>query len=145
MALSRRSWAVVAIALGIVLLYAGTSYSVYRHTLPHRIIERIFGDDPGEAWFSPTFYIRKSYSIAAFTLMGAVSQLALPPARWAVVRGALLVAAFSALIEVAQKLHGAPEGLGWSAFDVGCGAVGGALGVSAVTFVARRRGGSSRR
>lgn len=126
-------------------MYAGTSYSVFRHTLPHRLIERLFGDDPGDTWFSPTFYIRKSYSIVAFTLMGAVAHLALPPARFAVLRGALLVAAFSALIEVAQKLHGAPEGLGWSAFDVGCGAVGGALGVSVVTFVARRRGGSSHR
>ena len=65
--------------LAIALLYAGTSYSVYRHTLPHRLIERIFGDDPAETWFSPRFYIRKSYSIVAFTLMGAVAHLALPP------------------------------------------------------------------
>ncbi len=57
-----------------------------------------------------------------------VAHLAFPPARLAVLRGALIVGAFSALIEVLQKLHGAPEGLGWSAFDVGCGAVGGALG-----------------
>ena len=131
--------------LAIALLYAGTSYSVYRHTLPHGLIERIFGDDPAETWFSPRFYIRKSYSIVAFTLTGAVAHLALPPSRLAILRGALLIAAFSALIEVLQKLHGAPEGLGWSAFDVGCGAVGGALGVSAVTFAARRRAGSSRR
>ncbi len=127
-----------------MLLYAGTSYSVYRHTLPHRLIERIFGDDSGETWFSPRFYLRKSYSIVAFALLGAVAQLALPPSRLAILRGALLVAAFSALIEVLQKLHGAPEGLGWSAFDVGCGAAGGALGVSAVTFAARRKPRRSR-
>jgi hypothetical protein len=121
-----------------VLIYAGTSYSVYRHTLPHRLIEHVFGDDPGETWWSPRFYLRKSYSIVAFTLMGAVAHLALPPSSRAVLRGALIVAAFSALIEVAQKLHGAPEDLLWSAFDVGCGAAGGALGVILVEGIRRR-------
>lgn len=71
--------------------------------------------------------------------MGAVLQLALPPSRVAVLRGALLIACFSTLIEVGQKLHGATEGFGWSAFDVGCGAVGGAIGVSLVTLATRRR------
>ncbi len=118
---------------------------MYRHTLPHDLLQRIFGEDPAETWFTPRFYLRKSYSIVAFALMGAVTQLALPPVHRPALRGALIIGAFSALIEVLQKLHGAPEGLGWSAFDVGCGAVGGWLGVSAVTFVARRRAGSSRR
>ena len=118
---------------------------MYRHTLPHHLLQRIFGEDPAETWFTPRFYLRKSYSIVAFALMGAVTQLALPPVHRPALRGALIIGAFSALIEVLQKLHGAPEGLGWSAFDVGCGAVGGWLGVSAVTFVARRRAGSSRR
>jgi len=127
-----------------VLLYAGTSYSVYRHTLPHRLIERIFGEDPDETWWSPRFYLRKSYSIVAFTLIGAVANLALPPSAWAVLRGALIVAGFSALIEVAQKLHGAPESLLWSTFDVGCGAAGGALGVIVAQALGRFRAGRAR-
>lgn len=125
--------------LGAVLLYAGTSHSVFLHTLPHRLITRVFGDDAGETWWSPQFYIRKSYSVAAFMLMGGVVHLALPPSRRAVARGALIVACFSALIEVLQKLHGAREGLLWSAFDVGCGAAGGALGVIIVQALARCR------
>ena len=122
-----------------MLLYVGTSYSVYRHTLPHRLITRLFGDDPDETWGAPRFYLRKSYSIVAFTLLGIVTQLALGPSRRAVLRGALIVAAFSALLEIAQKLHGAPEGLGSNAFDVACGAAGGALGVIVVQAFAAHR------
>ncbi|HEX3467251.1 MAG TPA: hypothetical protein VHT05_04165 [Candidatus Elarobacter sp.] len=68
-----------------------------------------------------------------------MTQLALPPSRFAILRGALAIACFSTLIEIGQKLHGAPEGLGWSAFDVGCGAAGGALGTGLVMLATRRR------
>jgi hypothetical protein len=82
--------------------------------------------------------LRKLYSIAAFTLIGFVVHMALPHARRPALRAALIVAAVSALIEVAQKLHHAHEGLASNAFDVLCGAFGGWLAVTLARAFRRR-------
>jgi hypothetical protein len=74
--------------------------------------------------------LRKAYSLAAFTLAGlllsgAQRRLGGKPA----IAGAVaLVALFSAAIEIAQRLAGSHETLGWNAIDVAFGAAGGALG-----------------
>jgi len=83
--------------------------------------------------------LRKLYSVVAFTLIGFVVNAALPPARRPALRAALIVAAFSALIEIAQKLHHAHEGLLSNAFDVLCGAFGGWLAVTIARTIRRAR------
>jgi uncharacterized BrkB/YihY/UPF0761 family membrane protein len=85
------------------------------------LFEHLFGEDDGE-WMSVLVVLRKLYSVVAFTLIGFVVHAALPPARRPALRAAVVVAAFSALIEVAQKIRHAHEGLASNVFDVACGA-----------------------
>jgi uncharacterized BrkB/YihY/UPF0761 family membrane protein len=127
--LSRRAWAAVAAVVVVAFAFwAATSHRVYNRTLPAGLIEHLFGEDDGE-WLSALTVLRKIYSVVAFTLIGFVVNAALPPVRRPALRAALVVAAFSALIEIAQKLHHAHEGLASNAFDVACGAFGGWLAV----------------
>ncbi|MDB5070292.1 MAG: hypothetical protein JWM87_1403 [Candidatus Eremiobacteraeota bacterium] len=86
--------------------------------------------------------LRKLYSIVAFALIGFVIDKALPGTRRPALRAALIVAAFSAAIEIAQKLHGAREGPLSNAIDIACGALGGWLAVTAAHALARRRDAS---
>jgi hypothetical protein len=132
----------------LALLWAATSHRVYHRTLPIHVLMRIFGEEDTAV---ATVVLRKLYSIVAFALLGFVVHVALPRTRRPELRAALIVAAFSAVIEVVQKLDGAPEGLLSNAIDVACGALGGWLGalaaraLSGAVAAARRRGGSSRR
>lgn len=80
-----------------------------------------------ERQLTPALILRKLYGIVAFTIVGFFAAALLDPNR-RVVGCALLVAAFSACIEVAQKLGGSPEGPLSNAFDIACGAVGGVAG-----------------
>ena len=113
---------------------------MYTQSLPHRLIEHVFGEGDTQGI---TIALRKLYSIAAFTLVGFVLDRALPPTRRPALRAALLVAAISALIEIAQKLHHAPEGPLSNAVDILCGALGGYLG--ALSPPARSQLGARRR
>jgi uncharacterized BrkB/YihY/UPF0761 family membrane protein len=126
---SRRAWAAVAVVLVAAAFWAATSHRVYNRTLPVGLLEHVFGEDEGD-WMSALVVLRKLYSVAAFTLIGFVVHKALPPVRRPALRAALIVAALSALIEVAQKLRHAHEGLASNAFDVLCGAFGGWLAVT---------------
>jgi hypothetical protein len=121
------------------MFYAAISLRVYRHTLPHLLLMHVFGEDYNEGPFSVLVLLRKFYSIVAFTLIGFVVDKALPATRRPALRAALIVAAFSAVIEVVQKLHGAREGLLSEAIDVACGAIGGWLAVTIAAAVKRRR------
>ena len=134
---------VLRIALVVVvlaaLLWAATSHRVYHRTVPFHVLMRIFGED--DAGTVATL-LRKLYSVVAFALLGFIVQLALPRTRRPELRAALIVAAFSAVIEVVQKLDGAHEGLLSNALDVACGALGGWLGAvvaRTVSAAARRR------
>jgi hypothetical protein len=109
------------------LLWAATSHRVYNRTLPFHVLQRVFGED--DAGTAATL-LRKFNSDVAFTLLGFIVHLALPRTRRPELRAALIVAAFSAVIEVAQKLEGAHEGLLSNAIDVACGALGGWLGAA---------------
>jgi uncharacterized BrkB/YihY/UPF0761 family membrane protein len=134
---SRRAWAVcAAVVLVPLAFWAAISHRVYTRTLPSAVLEHLFGEDDGE-WISALVVLRKVYSVVAFTLIGFVVHAALPASRRAALRAALVVAAFSALIEVAQKLHHAHEGLASNAFDVLCGALGGWLAVTIARAVRR--------
>ena len=117
--------------------WAALSHRVYSRTLPAGLLEHLFGEDEG-GWRSAVFVLRKIYSIVAFTLIGFVVHKALPPSRRPALRAALVVAAVSSLIEVAQKLRHSHEGLASNAFDVLCGALGGWLAVAIARAVRRR-------
>ncbi len=98
----------------------------------------IFGEEGMQGPYAVGTLLRKLYSIVAFTLIGIVVDRALPPTRRATLYAALVVGAFSAAIEVAQKLGGASEGLLSNGIDVMCGVAGGWLG-SRLSQLARRR------
>ncbi len=128
-----------------MLFWAALSHRVYYRTLPSHVLYQLFGEDAVQGPFALRTVLRKVYSIVAFTVLGFIVNRALSPTRRPAVRAALIVAAFSAVIEVAQKLGGAQEGLLSNAIDVACGALGGWLGavlartVSAAMVAARRR------
>jgi hypothetical protein len=90
---------------------------------------------------SPTFlswhvWLRKAYSIIAFTLVGYLFRRSLGErggSRFITV-AVLGSAFFSAAIEVGQFLAGSPEGLGWNAFDTTCGAIGGTIASADLIF-----------
>jgi hypothetical protein len=114
----------------VVLFWAAISHRVYRGTLPHAVLERVFGEDAFDGPFAITTLLRKFYSVMAFAVIGFVVDRALPRTRRPALRAALIVAAFSALIEVAQKFEHAREGPLSEAFDIACGALGGWLAVT---------------
>lgn len=137
--LSRRGWAALAaFVVLVVLFWAALSHRVYDGTLPVALFERVFGEDVEEGPLALHVVLRKVYSIVAFALLGFVVHLALPRTRRPALRAALVVAAFSAVVEVAQKLRGAHEGLLSNAFDVACGAFGGWLAVTLARAFGRR-------
>jgi hypothetical protein len=81
--------------------------------------------------------LRKFYSIIAFAIVGLLAEQALPRSHRPVLRMTLLIALYSAAIEYAQWRNGSTEGLGWNAFDVACGAVGGWLAIAVTNLSAR--------
>ncbi len=74
-------------------------------------------------------YLRKVFSIGAFAGVGYLIASLRGRGRGDVLPVTLIVGAFSALIEIGQRLHGEREGLYWNAIDTLCGAAGGFLGV----------------
>ncbi|MBC5805682.1 MAG: hypothetical protein DLM53_07985 [Candidatus Eremiobacter antarcticus] len=107
-------WTATAVAAACLFAIA-LSDSVYEATSP-----------PGPL----QILLRKSYSIAAFTLVGILLSKALaapsPQVRW--LFPAASIAAYSLLIEAGQAAEGVREGLLWNGIDVLCGFVGGYFG-----------------
>lgn len=90
---------------------------------------------------APSHVLRKIYSVVAFALVGLLSAPLLPRAR-RIAACALLVTGFSLTIEIVQRLTVSREGNLSSAFDLVCGALGGALGALAWNLLSRRFGQS---
>lgn len=118
-------WGGAALATAAVLFWAATTDAVYEATSP-----------PGLSWHVA---LRKAYSIVAFALIGFLAEKTLSASSRALLRGAVLVALYSAAIEVVQAHDGSAEGFIWNAVDVACGAMGGVVGV-ALTRIGRARG-----
>jgi hypothetical protein len=141
--LARCGWIALAGAALVGFLWAATTQAVYMHTSPSGLAERIFGEEaarvPHKPWLSLHIVLRKAYSIVAFAIVGFVVDKALPPIRRRGLRAALIVAAFSAVIEVVQVMHHSPEGFASNLFDIGCGAFGGWIAISLRRVVAVRR------
>lgn len=133
--LRRALWTTLAVVVVLVVFYAALSGRVYERTLPHGLIEHIFGENANEGPFSVSRLLRKFYSVVAFTLVGIVFDRALPPSRHPALRAALLVGMFSLAIEVVQKLRYAREGVLSNVFDIACGAFGGWLAVVIVRLL----------
>jgi len=121
----RWAWIAVATVIAAVLFWVATSEAVYELTSP-----------PELSWHVA---LRKAYSIVAFALVGMTADKALGPSARPALRAALLVAAYSGAIEIAQAWRGSHEGPRWNAIDVLCGAAGGWLGVTAERIARSRR------
>jgi hypothetical protein len=110
-----KPWTLAAAVVAAFFFAIALSNAVYEATSPHAL-----------SWHVA---LRKTYSIVAFTLVGYLFRRAVLEYGNEATPTALIlaVALYSGAIEVAQFLHGSKEGLGWNAFDVACGAVGGGL------------------
>ena len=110
-----KPWTLAAGLVACALFVLALSNSVYEVTSPF--------------WLSWHVVLRKTYSIGAFALVGYLFRRAFvengfdPPTATLIV----VVALYSAGIEVGQFIHGSHEGLIWNAFDIACGAIGGAV------------------
>jgi hypothetical protein len=139
---AKMAWIALAGAALLGFLWAATTQAVYNHTSPSGLAERIFGEEaarvPHGRWLSLHIVVRKVYSIVAFAIVGFLVDMALPPIRRRVLRAALIVAGFSAVIEVVQVMHHSPEGLASNLFDIGCGAFGGWIAIALQRVVAVR-------
>ncbi|GAC1525140.1 MAG: hypothetical protein NVS2B8_09780 [Vulcanimicrobiaceae bacterium] len=108
-------WIVLALAIPCALFVAALNNDFYNATSPPQLSFHIV--------------MRKLYSIGAFALVGyliarALGECGFPlHGRTVVALGAI----YSGAIEVAQFGNGSQEGLAWNLFDIGCGAVGGAI------------------
>ena len=74
--------------------------------------------------------LRKSYSIVAFAIVGFLLARIRKSEMPDVFPVALMIAGYSAAIEVAQRLLGSHEGLYWNVIDTLCGFIGGFLGAA---------------
>ncbi len=113
--MARKPWTLAAIGVAGFFFVIAISREVYEVTSP--------------SWLAWHVLLRKAYSVVAFTLVGYLFRRALAESGKVPVAGTLIagVALYSAGIEAGQFLHGAREGLGWNAFDIACGALGGGL------------------
>jgi hypothetical protein len=118
-------WIAVATVVAAAMFWLATSEVVYELTSP-----------PAWSWHVA---FRKAYSIVAFALVAFTADKALGPSARPALRAAVLVAAYSGAIEIAQAWRGSQEGLRWNAIDVLCGAAGGWLGVTAERIGRSRR------
>jgi peptidoglycan/LPS O-acetylase OafA/YrhL len=83
------------------------------------------------------FDLRKLFSIAVFAIVGLLLAAWRRRGARDTFRIALMVAGYSAIIEIVQRLHGEHEGLYWNTIDVLCGFLGGFLGSAAYALAAR--------
>jgi hypothetical protein len=122
-------WTGAAAAVAAVLYVMALSNAVYELTSPVSLSWHVL--------------LRKTYSIGAFALVGYLAGRAAPEWRRRAGPGALalLVAAYSAAIEIGQAFEGSREGLVWNAIDVACGAAGGYLGGLALRLTPPRAPG----
>ena len=109
-------WTVAAVVVAAALYVTALSNDVYALTSPESLSWHVL--------------LRKAYSVVAFALVGYLAGRAFlewrrRPTLWGL---AVIVAVYSAAIEVGQALHGSREGLTWNAVDTACGGLGGWLG-----------------
>jgi hypothetical protein len=109
-AVHTRRWVALA-ALTIVFFLIALNGDIYNLTSPPLLSFHVL--------------LRKSYSIVAFALVGAVFVWA---SGASLRTAAFVVALYSAAIELGQHFTYGREPFSWNVIDVVCGAIGGALG-----------------
>lgn len=116
----RYGWTIAAVLVALALYLASLRADFYQLTSPFEL-----------PWHVT---LRKIYSVGAFALVAFLARRALfergfrPTPRGTILIGAL----FSAAIEIGQYRMGSQEGLGWNAFDIFCGALGGGASLIAI-------------
>ncbi|MBC5799635.1 MAG: hypothetical protein GIX03_05570 [Candidatus Eremiobacteraeota bacterium] len=122
--------AVVFLAISLdPQLYAPGAGTLERHLPEHARVHRVERRLPlvARRALEPRNFLRKLYSVIAFAIVGFFAAPLIPrPARlrW----DTALIAGFSLVIEIAQKLTGADETYASNLFDIACGALGGVIG-----------------
>ena len=118
-------WTFLAFIVMLALYVAALSSDFYKLTSP-----------PTFTWHVA---LRKTYSIAAFTIVGIlyVKMLDEFGRKATIVHTILAIGMYSAAIEVGQALVGSHEGRLWNTLDVLCGAIGGAFAWYAGRYVSK--------
>jgi hypothetical protein len=133
MKLTTTAWRAIALGLAVLFYVLALRADFDAATAPRSLTHTLFGNLVPQfahpLWLSAHFWLRKVYSVIAFTIVGFAAHKGLGPSRWPVRRAALLVGAYSLCIEIGQRTYDGYEPELESAFDVGCGALGGWLAV----------------
>jgi hypothetical protein len=122
----KRPWTVAAIVVAVVLYAVALSGAAYELTSPSTLSFHV--------------WLRKSYSIVAFALVGYLFRRATLEGggKHPIAAAILGTALYSAIIEVGQAFVGSKEGLSWNAVDTLCGAIGGTVGAADLIFARLR-------
>ncbi len=135
MTISKPAWRVIALVTAGALFWLATRSDVYNTTSPRGMAQSLFGPDfvpfRHPWWLSLHIWVRKAYSIVAFTIVGYTANRALGVTTRPALRAAVAVGTYSLGIEMAQRLFVASEPTLESVIDVGCGALGGWLAILA--------------
>ncbi len=149
------AFALLAAAAATVFLAISIDHDVYapgagkvsRQIAEHTNVRAAERDLPpvAQRWLSPVRVLRKAYSVVAFAIVGFFAA-PLVRRRYRLRGDAAIVAGFSTLIEVVQKVAGSSEGYASNVFDILCGALGGVLGAALWNALMHRRlrGGAAR-
>ena len=142
MTISKPVWRVFALVAAVTFFLIAIRGDIYNATSPKALSLSLFGPDVFQFahpwWLSLHIWLRKSFSILAFAIVGFTANRALAPTARPALRAALLVATYSLAIEYVQRLT-TYEPLLESALDVGCGAFGGWLAIVAEPAMRRAR------
>ncbi len=142
MSISKAVWRLAALGCAGGFFWLATRVDVYAATSPSALSHTLFGSyapDLPHPWFlSLHIWLRKFYSIVAFAIVGLTADKALAPTARPRLRAAILVALYSAGIEVMQGLVDPYEPWYERFLDIACGAGGGWLGVSLANRLERR-------
>ncbi len=135
MTISKPAWRVIAALVAVTLLCMATRVDVYHATSPEGVSRTLFGPHVFKVahppWLSLHVWLRKTYSVIAFAIVGYATHRALNPTARPALRAAILVAIYSLSIEVAQRIFVGPEPSAENLLDVACGALGGWLAIAA--------------
>jgi VanZ family protein len=143
---SKPVWRVLALVVTIGFFLLAMRVDLYNATSPRELTPILFGSHAIQFshpwWLSAHIWLRKFYSIVAFTIVGFTADRALGATARPALRAAIIVGFFSLGIEIAQRLFVADEPNLESALDVACGALGGWIAVFYARWIARTRSGA---
>ncbi len=145
MTIPKPAWRVIALVTAAAFFWLATRSDVYHTTSPQGMAGSLFGPDflrfRHPWWLALHIWVRKAYSIVAFTIVGYTANRAFGTTPHPVLRAAVAVGAYSLAIEIAQHIFVAHEPHLESVLDVACGALGGWLAILADEAISARNRG----